>query len=98
MSDDFRVELTATARADLQAAKRWLTQPGSGRRAHARYISILKALIDLSTSPYRWPASEHVGFLKHSIEGYRVFYSIDGGRRRVTVRRILAPGQDRSTL
>lgn len=98
MTADFRVEFTQRSRADLQAAKLWLTQPGSGRRSHARYVAILNALIDLETSPHRWPASEHVGFRKRSIDGYRLIYSIDGGRRTVVVRRILGPGQDQSIL
>ena len=98
MSDDFRVEFTARARKDLQAAKQWLTQPGSGRRSHGRYLGMLNAIADLTASPHRWPASDHVGFRKRSIEGYLVIYSIDGGRQTVTIRRIFSPGQETSTL
>ena len=97
MNDDFRVEFTARSLIDLQAAKDWLTQRGAGQRSHGRYVSILKALVDLETSPYRWPTSGHVGFRKRSIEGYRIFYSVDGSRRMITVRRIFGPGQDAST-
>jgi mRNA-degrading endonuclease RelE of RelBE toxin-antitoxin system len=98
VSDDFSVEFTARSRKDLQQAREWLTQPGSGRQAHLRYLSILKALSDLSVSPFRWPISDHVGFRKRPIEGYRIFYSIDGARRMVVVRRILGPGQDTNSL
>lgn len=97
MTDDFRVEFTERSRMDLRSAKDWLTQRGSGRRSHQRYIAILSALMDLGSAPHRWPASEHVGFRKRSIEGYRILYSIDGARRMVTVRRVLGPGQDLSS-
>lgn len=96
MTEDFRVEFTARSRLDLRSARNWLTQPGSGRRSHQRYIAILHALRDLGVSPHRWPASDHVGFRKRSIEGYRILYSIDGARRMVTVRRVLGPGQEAS--
>jgi mRNA-degrading endonuclease RelE of RelBE toxin-antitoxin system len=98
MRDDFQVELTARSRLDLRSAKDWLSQPGSGRRSHQRYIAILEALVDLRVSPHRWPASEHVGFRRRSIEGYRILYSIDGARRMITVRRVLGPGQDASAI
>ncbi|WP_396592724.1 type II toxin-antitoxin system RelE/ParE family toxin [Brevundimonas sp. R86498] len=98
MSQDFRVEFTARSREDVQAARHWLTQPGSGRRSHRRYLALLHALSDLGGSPHRWPASDHVGFRKRSIEGYLVIYSIDAGRRTITVRRIFGPGQETSTL
>ena len=98
MSENYRVEFTTRSHKDLKSAKDWLTQPGSGRRSHARYVAILEALDDLGTSPHRWPRSDHIGFRKRSIEGYRVFYSIDGNRKMVTVRRILGPGQDEAGL
>ncbi|WGM46704.1 hypothetical protein KOAAANKH_01577 [Brevundimonas sp. NIBR10] len=98
MSDPFQVEFTARSRGDLKSAKAWLTQPGSGQRSHARYISIIDALENLSETPHRWPKSEHIGFRKRSINGYRIFYSIDGNRRMVTVRRVLGPRQDEATL
>lgn len=94
MTDLFKVEFTAKARTDLSAAKLWLMQPGSGRRSHGRYLAILKALEDLTISLHRWPTGDHVGFRKRALEDYRILYSIDGGRRMVTIRRILGPGQD----
>ncbi|MFN3670167.1 MAG: type II toxin-antitoxin system RelE/ParE family toxin [Brevundimonas sp.] len=98
MTDDARLEFTARARRDLNHAKSWLTQPGSGRKAHNRYVAILRALLDLRRYPLRWPPAEHAGVRKLSVEAYIVLYEIDGHGEVVTVLRIFGPHQDLSNL
>lgn len=95
MSRRYRLVIPAQARSDLAAAKAWLTQPGSGRRSHPRYIDILRALLTLEESPARWPASGHGGQRRRILHGYSLLYSIDEGRQTVTILRIFGPYQDR---
>jgi plasmid stabilization system protein ParE len=89
-----RLEFTARARRDLNGAKSWLLQPGSGRKAHNRYIAILRSLLDLRRFPLRWAMTEHAGVRKLSVEGYIVLYQLSGDGEVVTVLRIFAPHQD----
>ncbi len=95
MSRRYRLIIPAQARSDLAAAKSWLTQPGSGRRSHQRYIDILKALLALEDTPALWPASGHGGLRRRVLHGYSLLYSVDEGRRVVTLLRIFGPYQDR---
>lgn len=96
MTDDARLEFTARARRDLNSAKSWLMQPGSGRKAHNRYVAILRALLDLRHHPLRWAPAEHMGVRKLSVEDYIILYQISGDDEVVTVLRIFGPYQDRS--
>ena len=98
MTQETRLEFSARARRDLNRAKSWLTQPGSGRKAHDRYVSILRALLDLRHHPLRWAPAEHIGVRKLSVEGYVVLYQISGDGEVVTVLRVFAPYQDRASL
>jgi len=91
-----RLKFTARARRDLNGAKAWLTQPGSGRKAHNRYVAILRALLDLMRHPLRWAPAEHIGVRKQSVEGYIILYQISGDGAVVSVLRIFGPYQDRS--
>lgn len=98
MTVEARLEFTARARRDLNSAKSWLTQPGSGRKAHNRYVEILRALLDLRHHPLRWPPAEHLRVRKRSVESYAILYQINGDGDVVTVLRIFGPYQDRAAL
>jgi plasmid stabilization system protein ParE len=98
VTEEARLEFTTRARRDLNGAKAWLTQPGSGRKAHNRYVAILRALLDLRYHPLRWPPAEHIGVRKQSVEGYIILYQISGDGGVVTVLRVFGPHQDRTSL
>jgi len=55
MGGPYRVIFTARARADLLAARRWLSQPGSGLKARLRSARITRAIVELQLTPFRWP-------------------------------------------
>lgn len=96
MTEEARVEFTARARRDLNNAKAWFTQPGSGQKAHSRYVAILLALLDLRHHPLRWAPAEHVGVRKVSVGGYIMLYQISEDDEVVTVLRIFGPYQNRA--
>ncbi len=100
-----RVLVSQAALADLDAARRWLTQSGAGPRAAGRLRRIRAALRDLGRHPLRWPEGEHPGVRERSVDGYRILYRIvpahvGGGAAGgdVLVARVFGPGQDRSGL
>lgn len=70
MDEPYRVDLTDRARSDLLAARRWLTQPGSGLRAQLRLSRINRALIELAFAPLRWTIGPHKGVRKRLVDGY----------------------------
>jgi plasmid stabilization system protein ParE len=98
VKDEARLKFTARARRDLDGARAWLMQPGSGRKAHNRYVAILRALLDLRHHPLRWATSEHIGVRKRSVEGHVLLYQISRDGEHVTVLRIFGPYQDRTSL
>ena len=93
------------ALADLDAAGRWLTQPGSGPRAWRRLAAITESVERLREHPCLWPAGQHDGTRELPCDGgYRAIYEVhpDTGSNLtagdVLVLRVYGPGQDRRTL
>ena len=94
---------TEKALADLDAARHWLMQPGSGPRARRRLTSIWAAIERLRDNPCRYPAGQHRGVRELPCDGgYRVLYRVHPDTDRdqtagdVLVLRVYGPGQDRS--
>ena len=92
----YRLTIAEQARDDIAQARRWLTQPGSGRRGHTRYSELLRAIQDLRATPGRWPPSEIAGFRERTITGYRLIYRVDDDTQHVRVLRVFGPFQDRT--
>jgi len=95
-----RVTLAPRAIRDINDAKRWLLQEGSGPLAQGRYRAILRAIKDLHTHPVRHRRSDdHPGRRVISVAGYRVLYTVtpDTGDNRtagdVNVLAVLGPGE-----
>ena len=100
-----RVLVSDAALADLDAARRWLTQPGTGPRAAERLWRVAVALRDLGRHPLRWPEGEHPGVRERQVEGYRILYRVAAAPDNsgviagdVLVARVFGPGQDRRRL
>lgn len=96
---------TPRARNDLNAARRWLTQPGSGPAAWRRLAAIRGNIRALQRHPCRWPVGQHGGVRELPCDGgYRVLYEVqqDTGRDEtagnVIVLRVFGPGQSRDHL
>ena len=98
MDGAYDVALTARSRADLLAARRWLTQPGSGLRARLRLARINRAFVELEFAPLRWRQGPHPDTRQRLVDGYTIIYRVDEGRRLVSVLRVFGPFQDRSHL
>jgi plasmid stabilization system protein ParE len=93
------------ALADLEAATRWLTQPGSGPRAWRRLAAIRDSIERLREHPCLWPIGRHTGVRELPCEGgYRALYEVvpdtghDETAGEVLVLRVYGPGLDRSRL
>lgn len=90
------------ALADLDAIRRWLTQPGSGPAARRRLIALRAAINRLRQHPCLYPAGEHRSVRELLCEGgYRALYEVhpDTGQSEtagdVQVLRVFGPGQSR---
>jgi plasmid stabilization system protein ParE len=93
------------ARDDLEAARAWLTQPGSGPAARRKLAAIRADIRRLQRQPCLWPVGDHPGVRELAATGgYRVLYKVapDTGRDEtagdVTVLRVYGPGQNRSRV
>ena len=93
------------ALADLDAIRRWQTQPGAGQAARRRLMAIRTAIGRLRQHPCVYPVGEHPGVRELPCTGgYRALYEVhpDTGRDEtagdVQVLRVFGPGQDRGTL
>lgn len=93
------------ARNDLDAARRWLTQPGAGSAARRKLKAIWVAIEGLRDHPCRYPVGAHPGVRELPCDGgYRAMYEIipDTGRDAtsgdVRILRIFGPGQSRARL
>jgi plasmid stabilization system protein ParE len=93
------------ARDDIDAARRWLMQPGSGPAAWVKLDPILTAIEDLRDHPCRSPLGRHPGVRERLCAGgWRALYRVrpDTGRDDtagdVRVLRVYGPGQDRRGL
>lgn len=96
--------LSRDAALDIEDARRWLRQPGSGRRAAERLHHIRTTIHELRQSPVLWPVGDHPGVREASAGGYRILYEVepDTGDNLtagdVMVLRVFGPGQDRTNL
>jgi plasmid stabilization system protein ParE len=95
---------TDLAVADLDAIRRWQTQPGSGPAAVGRVKAIRDAVRRLKDDPCRWPVGDHPGVRELPCAGHRVMYIVepDTGRNAgsgdVLVLRVFGPGQSRDRV
>lgn len=92
------------ARDDLDAARRWLTQPGSGSAAWRRLVAIRADLRRLRQYPCLYPVGQHPGVRELPCAGgYRALYEVIPDTSRdetagdVRVLRVFGPGQDRTS-
>jgi len=97
-----RLIIAPRARDDIDAARRWLMQPGSGPAAWVKLDAIPTAIEDLRDHPCRSPLGRHPGVRERLCAGgWRALYRVrpDTGRdetaRDVRVLRVYGPGQDR---
>ena len=93
------------ARGDLEAARGWLTQPGSGPAARRKLAAIRADIRRLQQQPCLWPVGGHPGVRELPCAGgYRVFDKVEPDTRRdetagdVRVPRLFGPGQSRERL
>ncbi|WP_238225332.1 type II toxin-antitoxin system RelE/ParE family toxin [Methylorubrum aminovorans] len=97
-----RLILSREAALDIEAARRWLRQPGAGRRAAERLRQIRVVILELRTAPLRWPFGEHDGVREAGAGSYRILYQVepesDISEGDVVVLRVFGPRQDRSDL
>ena len=93
---DYVVVLSARSRLDLNAIRRWLTQPGSGLRAQLKIARIGRALTELQFAPDRWPIDPQTGVRRRVVDGHLIAYRVDVERLEVRVLRVFGPYQDRS--
>jgi plasmid stabilization system protein ParE len=93
------------ARRDLEAARDWLTQPGSGSAARRKLTAIWAAIEKLREYPCLYPVGQHPGVRELPCDGgFRALYEVlldtdrDETAGDVRVLRVFGPGQDRGTL
>ncbi len=97
-----RLRYTDDALADLDDARTWLTQPGSGPAARVKLSGIRADIRRLRQEPCLWPVVGTLGVRERpAAGGYRVFYKVspDTGWNEtagdVLVLRVYGPGQFR---
>lgn len=95
---EYAVLVSARAEADLLAARRWLTQPGSGLKARLRMARIGRAVTELQFTPGRWPMGPADGTRQRLVEGYTIVYRIDAHRLEVRIMRVFGPYQDQARI
>lgn len=93
------------ARDDLEALRRWLAQPGSGRTARRRMRAIRTAINRLREHPCLYPVGQHPGVRELPCDGgCRVLYEVrpdtgsDATAGDIRVLRVFGPGQSRNRL
>jgi plasmid stabilization system protein ParE len=97
-----RLIIAPRARDDIEAARHWLMQPGSGPAAWTKLDAVLAAIEDLRDHPCRFPLGRHPGVPERpGAGGWRALYRVrpDTGRDDtagdVRVLRVYGPAQDR---
>jgi plasmid stabilization system protein ParE len=97
-----RLSYTEKALDDLDAARRSLTQLGSGLVARRKLASIGADVRRLQQHPCQWPVGDASGVRElPAAGGWRVLYEVDPDTGRdetagdVRVLRVYGPGQDR---
>jgi len=86
-----RLRLTRRAVADLDRAKRWYTQAGSGQVAARRLASIGAAINDLAVSPLIGRLDTQQGVRRLARQGHVIIYKVSP--LEIVIVRILGPGQ-----
>ena len=93
------------AREDLDAIRRWLTQPGAGPAARRRLTAVRIAIERLREHPCLYPVGQHPGVRELPCAGgYRALYRVipdtglDETAGDVRVLRVFGPGQSRGLL
>ena len=72
-----RLGYTNRALADLDATRRWLTQPGAGLAVQRKLATIRADIRRLRQHPCQWPVGEHPGVRELPCAGgYRVLYEV----------------------
>jgi plasmid stabilization system protein ParE len=96
------VSYTPEARDDLNAIRRWLTQPGSGTAARRQLLAIRTAINRLREHPCLFPVGAHPGVRELPCDGgYRALYRLfpDTGLNETAGDvRVFGPGQARARL
>ena len=100
-----RLELSEDAIHDVNAIRRWLTQPGAGPAALRRLKAVQSSIRGLQQHPCRYPIGDDPGVRELPCpHGYRALYEVHPDTSRnetagdVTVLRVFGPGQDRSGI
>jgi plasmid stabilization system protein ParE len=100
-----KLDYTDEAIEDLNAIRRWLTQPGSGRAARGRLKAIRTAINRLREHPCVYPIGQHPGVRELPCDGgYRALdevrpdTGVDDSAGDVQVLRVFGPGQSRERL
>lgn len=95
-----RVSLSRQAARDLDHAREWLTQPGSGKRGRALWNALQDSRRELRRLPYLGPSSErYPGLRQLVVSGYRVIYLVDpdtgetATAGNILIATVLGPGQ-----
>ena len=95
---------TEPATDDLEAIRRWQTQPGSGLAAIRRMKAIRAAINRLRHFPCLYPLGDQAGVREMPCGGHRVIYAVDPDTGRnddagdVLVLRVFGPGQSRKDV
>ena len=100
-----KLDYTDEAIDDLEAIRRWLTQPGAGAAARRRLRAIRAAINRLRRQPCLHGFGEHAGVRELPCEGgYQALYEVHPDTSRsetagdVLVLRVFGPGQSRDRL
>ena len=100
-----KLDYTDEAIEDLEAIRRWLTQPGSGPLSRRRLRAIRAAINRLREHPCLYPVGQHPSVRELPCDGgYRAMYEVfpDAGSDEtagdVLVLRVFGPGQSRDRL
>lgn len=96
MVHQYSIVVSARARADLLAARRWLSQPGSGLKARLTMARINRAISELGFAPERWAIGSIDRVRERFVEGYAVLYRFTDSNGPVLVLRIVGPFQGRA--
>jgi plasmid stabilization system protein ParE len=96
-----KLEYSKLSLRDLDQMRRWLNQPGAGRRAKARARRIAAAVRELQSDPVKWPKGEEPGTRERVVERHVIVYSAQPDTNdRLTagdgfVIRVCGPGRER---
>jgi plasmid stabilization system protein ParE len=99
-----KVTTSKAAAEDVRAARTWLNQPGSGRRARSRFEQIRSAIKELRNTPCLWAVGDQPPYRERVAGEYVIVYEVspDTGNNQtagdVEVIRVFGPGQEHNLL